>query len=72
MSRFELELACELKLFSVAFGLAARSFFLSPAINFFPLESQKVTHAGMGQGMFIIGALRPLHNSCGRGLPLRI
>jgi len=54
VSRFELDLTRELEFLSVAFGLAARSFFLSPTINFFTLESQKVTHAGVWQRMFVI------------------
>jgi hypothetical protein len=56
----------------VAFGLAPGSFFLSPTINFFTLESQKVTHAGVRQRMFVIGTLGLFHDSRSRGLALCI
>src|SRR5205807_5061538 len=54
------------------FSLSACSLFLSPAINFFALESQEVTHTRVWQWMPILGALGPLHDSCGCRLALRI
>ena len=66
MSRFELELTRELKFLSVAFGLAPRSFFLGPAINFFALEPQEVAHTSVWQRMFVIGTFSPFHDSRGR------
>ena len=62
----------QVKPLSIAFGLSPSSFFPGPAIDFFALESQEVAHTSVGQRMFILNTLGPLHDSCSRGLTFRI
>jgi hypothetical protein len=53
----------EMQSLSILLSSSKRSLFLRPPIDFFSLESQQVSHAGVRQRMFILGALGPFHDA---------